>query len=492
MNIKKTSLYGLILFTAILFLYFNSFAQSFENILPYSWTIGEDSSDNEGWALINNNKKFFAIGLWGIPQYTFSKKDSEPERNETLFITETENFNLIHVQKDFQKPYMQSTGKIVSTGLTAFRWFLSESGYIGSLNLYTDNDPLNDSILNYNRMKSIRENADSLKTYIETEIVDSLITAFRRYNIIHFIMDEPDTGGRGWYWHPDLIKIYNDYVHEHTTNNLTYIDLGGNICGNRLFYEKTFGDTLKIGTNPDNGECSPENPETYIFASDGTPVYTYLRRWILNDTWERRPNSYFIHKFYDNVKETANAYKNVSDVLGVNSYSVFRDYPEVAGETVDAIKEGSGKNKPVWLFFDAATDQKPSSMSYADYFKNIECQVYTSIVHGATGVFFYAITDSKPVTTEYWPRIKNLAKDLQNRRYIFEMPTVDEYWDTKYHSPDYYHLHYSIRSIDKKTKVFLIATNTDKKNSLKVNISGFPEFTLEPLGVKIVENDGAN
>jgi len=492
MNIKKTYLYGLVFFTVIFSLSPHVFSQYFDRVTSYSWSIGKADSYNKGWALINNNEKIFAIGLWGIPYYTFTKKGAEPKNNGTLFTSETDDFNLIHIQRDFQKPYMQSTGKIVSTGLTTFRWYLSESGYTGNIDLYTDDEPSNDSILNYERMKSIREKTDSLEIYIETEIVDSLIADFDGYNFIHFIMDEPDTGGRGWYWHPDLLKIYNDYVHEQNTNNLTYLDLGGNICGNRFFYEKTFGDTFKVGINPNNGECSPDNMDTYNYASDSTSVYAYRRRWIFKDIWARRPNSYFIHKFYDNVKETASAYKNASDVLGVNSYSVFRDYPEVAGETVDAIKAGCGSDKPVWLFFDAAADQKPRSMSYADYFKNIKCQVYTSIVHGATGAFFYAITDSEPVKTHYWPKIKSLAKDLQEKQYIFVMPVVDQYWNTKYHLKDYEHLHYSIRSSGKEKNVYLIATNTNKNKSLEVAIKGFPEFTLEPLGFKIIEKDGAD
>jgi len=492
MNIKRTYICGLAIFIVIFSLSPQVFSRYLDGVISYSWSIGKANSDNEGWALINDNEKFFAVGLWGIPHYTFTKEDTEPKNNEKLFTSETENFNFIHIQKDFQKQYMQLTGKIISTGLTTFRWYLSERGYIGNVDLYTDDDPSNDSIIHYKRMKSIRGKADSLETYIKTEIADSLIAGFDSYNFIHFIMDEPDTGGRGWYWHPDVLKIYHDYVHEQNTNNLTYLDLGGNICGNRFFYEKAFGDTFKIGTNPDTGECSPENMDTYNYASDSTSVYTYRRRWIFKDIWTRRPNSYFIHKFCNNVKETAAAYKNVSDVLGVNSYSVFRDYPEVAGETVDAIKVGCGSDKPVWLFFDAAADQRPRSMSYTDYFKNIKCQVYTSIVHGATGAFFYAITDSEPVKTHYWPKIKSLAKDLQDRRYVFEMPVVNQYWDTQYHLPDYDHLHYSIRSTDKEKNIYLIATNTDKKNTLKVKISGFPEFTLEPLGVKIIEKDGAD
>lgn len=172
----------------------------------------------------------------------------------------------------------------------------------------------------------------------------------------------------------------------------------------------------------------------------------------------------------------------------MNSYKVFREYPETTGETVDAIKAGCGINKPVWLFFDAAADQKPSWMSYEEYAQLIKCQAYTSIVHGATGVYFYAFTDSKDMISVYWPLIKALAGELQGYRNILELPVVKQKWDTGYHRQFYSHLHYSIRSSGTSGKTYLIATNTDREDSILVNVEGFRKFTLEPLEIRVLEN----
>jgi len=453
--------------------------------VPYtfSWSTGKLKTDTEGWVLDDNGKKFFAIGLWGIPNYTFVRNGEEPAGNDSLFVEETMNFNLILIQCNYQKPYMRHPGKIFSSGVSTFQWMLSEAGYTGTVELFRDDNPSNDTILHYHRMKSLRDNIYSLQSYIQTEIVDYINASFATFSLIHCIMDEPDTGRRGWYWPPTVLQVYNNHVHTKAKDGLTYIDLGGNICANRFFYEKAFGDTFKVGTAPDSGECSPDNMDTYNFASDGTSLYTYSRA----NKWIRRPISVFRRLFFENVRETAAAYRNCADVFGYNSYQVFREFPETAGETVDAIKAGCGNDKPVWLFFDAAAHQKPPGMSYVEYARLIKCQVYTSIVHGATGVYFFAFTESDDVISEYWPLIKALAGELQEYCNIFMMPIVNQSWDTAYHHKSYNHLHYSVRSSGTGEKTYLIATNTALKDSIQVNIEGFPQFTLEPLGIQILD-----
>ena len=449
----------------------------------YTWTIGEPGTDTEGWVLNNDGHKYFAIGLWGIPNYTFVRNGEEPVQNSTLFVKETKNFNQILIQCDYQKPYMHNLGKVFCSGLSTFRWKLSEAGYNGTVELYQDDNLSNDKTLYYRRMKSLHDNIYSLQSYIQTEIVDYISTSFENYPLIHCIMDEPDTGGKGWCWSPRVLQVYNDRVHNIDKGGLTYIDLGGTICANRFFYEKAFGDTFKVGTAPVIGECSLDNMDTFNYASDGTSLYTYTRR----NKWERRPIIAFKQLFFENIRETASAYGNCADVIGYNSYQEFREFPETIGETVDAIKAGCGVNKPVWLFFDAAAYSKPLDMTYGEYAQLIKCQVYTSIVHGATGVYFFAFTESKDVITEYWPLIKTLAGELQRYSNIVKMPIVNQSWDIRYHHKSYNHLHYSVRSSGTGEKKYLIATNTALKDSIHVNVEGFPQFTLEPLGIQIVD-----
>ena len=90
---------------------------------------------------------------------------------------------------------------------------------------------------------------------------------------------------------------------------------------------------MKRGINSFGGEGSPDNLGTYNIAYDGTPQYVYHRNWLGIGTWIQQPDSLFTSAFYENTARTAYAYRNASDIIGVNTYKVFREYPETAGET---------------------------------------------------------------------------------------------------------------------------------------------------------------
>ncbi len=447
--------------------------------LAFAWSLGQPGTENEGWVLDNNGERYFAIGLWGVPGYTFVRKAKEPTGNDSLFARETGSFNLLTIQSGFQKPYMQKSGRAFSSGLVTFRYLLSETGYVGTVPLADDDDLSNDNLIPYHRMRSIRDNIDKLAPYVCERIVIPLASEYRDSPFIHFIMDEPDTGGRGWYWHPSIIRLYHNIAHDIDEGTLTYIDLGGNVSANRFFYEKAFGDTFRIGTNPAKGACNPDNMDTYNVASDGTTLYDY-RRGIFGGKWERKPLENFRHLFYDNIMETSAAYDNSCDVIGLNSYQVFREYPETAGEVVDAIKDGCGSGKPVWLFFDGAADQKPRGMSFEDYASLVRCQVYTSLIHGASGVNIYAITRTEAAETEYWPHMRELAEELEVNSNIIRLPVIDAYWDSGYHTAGYDHLHWSVRG-EENNQRWLIVSNTSRTRPLTCTVKGFPEVTVGPL-----------
>jgi hypothetical protein len=205
----------------------------------------------------------------------------------------------------------------------------------------------------------------------------------------------------------------------------------------------------------------------------------------------QKPDSVFTRVWFENVSRTSRAYRNSSDIAGVNSYRVFRDYPETAGETVDAIRNGCGSGKPVWHFYDASAVSKPRDMSYGDYFALVRCQMYTSIIHGATGVLFYAFDLDRTATREYWPLLRGLARTFETQRELFELPETGHSWDTAYHSPGYNHIHYSIRSDGMGVRV-LIVSNTDCHEPHTVKVEGFPNVELPPLGVAVVSARGIN
>lgn len=449
-----------------------------------AWSLGTAGTENEGWVLDSDGERYFALGLWGIPGYTFVRNGEEPAGNDSLFIRKTSPFNLLVIQSGYQKQYMKTPGTAFFSGVSTVRYFLKRKGYSGDVPLAGDSNPSYDNLLHYQRMRSIRENIDKLAPYFRDTIIKPITAGFSDVPFVHFIMDEPDTGGRGWYWHPSILELYHTIAHDLDDSTLTYVDLGGNISGNRFFYQKAFGDTFRVGTDPANGECDPDNMDTYNMASDGTPVYDF-HHGLFGGKWERKSYEKLRRLFYSNVSETSAAYNNCCDVIGVNSYSIYREYPETSGEVVDAIKAGCGSAKPVWLYFDGAADQKPRDMSFEDYASLIRCQVYTSLIHGASGLNIYAVTRTKEAETEYWPYMKELAEELSANSDIIRMPVVDAWWDSGYHRAGYNHLHWSVREDDNDSR-WLIVSNTSRTTPLSCDVEGFPEVTVGPLDVLVI------
>ncbi|MFC1541839.1 hypothetical protein ACFL50_05245 [Candidatus Latescibacterota bacterium] len=447
-----------------------------------AWSLGGSGTDYAGWALDNSGEPFFAIGLWGIPGYTFSRNTTEPEGNDRIYEQVTEPFNTIVMQAGYRKSYMDSSNVLFMSGLSTLNWMLSSEGYSGDIQLAKDSFPTKGATIHFDRMNSIRENAEALRPYLSRTVIPFIEESFNDANLVHFIMDEPDTGRRGWFWPPEVMKTYHDAVHELPGERLTFIGCGGSISGNRYFYEQLFGDVFRIGTDPARGECSLEDMNTYNFAFDGTPQYEYIPGLFGNGRWELKQPSAFTFAFYENVAQTARVYNSACDIIGWNSYTEFRDYPEAAGETVDAIKDACGKSKPVWLFFDGAAYSKPSDMSFGEYAKLITCQVYTSVIHGATGVLFFSFS----VPEKYMKLITGLALELGKYSSIFKLPETANHWDTAYHTPGYDHLHYSIRTVP-GGKSYLIVSNTDKMSPCSINIEGFPGIEIPPLGIAVIE-----
>ncbi|MFC1650496.1 hypothetical protein ACFL2X_02900 [Candidatus Latescibacterota bacterium] len=463
-------------FSALLFLLYSCGT-------PRPWSFGESGTDSAGWVLDDSGNQFFAIGLWCVPGYTFSRDSDEPEGNDSIYGNITAPFNTVVMQAGYLKSYMNTGDVIFMSGLSTLKWMLSSEGYSGDTFLAPDSLPTTGSTIHFDRMKSIRENLEALRPYFSDTVIPNIEESFKGSDFIHFIMDEPDTGRRGWFWPPEAMKAYHDTVHERSPDRLTYIGLGGSIRGNRYFYEQLFGDVFRVGTNPSRGESSPDNMDTYNFAFDGTPLFVYIPG-LLGGRWKIKPPSAFTHAFYENVAQTASAYNSACDIIGWNSYTEFRDYPEAAGETVDAIKEACGKSKPVWMFFDGAADMKPSYMSFGEYGKLVACQVYTAVIHGATGALFFSCSSPE----QYMPLITELALRLGDQSRIFILPETSNHWDKTYHSPEYDHLHYSVRT-EPGGKSYLIASNTDSVSPCFVDVEGFPGFELPPLGVEIIEGD---
>ncbi len=438
---------------------------------------GSNWNIKNGW-IYKNNEKYFAIGLWNIPGYEYIADDDIKMQNIALFKDASKYFNIIYIQSGRQQNFMKTNN--IFTGGSHFKWSFLK-GFKGDIKYKTDKN--GNQLIDYEEMYFIRHNLEKYyKWYIKTNIVEEIRNRFNGYDYIWFLADEPNTGGKGWFWHPRIMKEVNNAVHSINKSAITYIDLFGNIRGDRLAYEKNyirkFGSmpaSLPVGFDSETFmQGDPKKMDTYNYSYDGLSIYKYAH---VKERWERRPIEVFRDKFFYNVQSAASAYDSCADVLGVNAYKDFYEYPEVAGETVQAIKAGCGDDKPVWLFFDAqayvAQDRK---LKNEEYFKNVKCQVYSSIVNGASGVLFWTNSQQSP-DKEYWEMIKGLATELRDNSDIFKAKVLEKGYKE--------FIHYAIYELPNSCKN-LILVNTSKTETQKFTISEFADFTLEPLAVKII------
>jgi hypothetical protein len=174
------------------------------------------------------------------------------------------------------------------------------------------------------------------------------------------------------------------------------------------------------------------------------------------------------------VYQAAMAYSNCSDILSVNSYYEFYKYPYIAGLVVDAIKEACGKEKPVWLFFDGGAHRKPHHISQEEYINSMRCQVYCSIVHGASGVLFWSQSSTHE---DYWQLVYDLASELGKNSFIYKSQVIE--------SGQYLDIHFRFWKNDDGNEYF-IGVNTNQEKSINFDHKKTKKIKLRPLEVKII------
>jgi hypothetical protein len=297
------------------------------------------------------------------------------------------------------------------------------------------------------------------------------------YDIIWLICDEPDWGGPNWYASPKLCESFNSVLKNEIPGTISYLDLFGNLKGNKYLFERGF----KIDTGKELNEV--DMSDTSCLPADVDPMdlatfrYTHDYKNVNNLSIKEQELRY-----YKNVLYTAQAYKNTSDIMGVNCYSSFYVYPEYAGKVVDAIKEACGTSKPVWNYFDGYQYRRNYSIEVpldeaSHYLKQIKCQVYTSIAHGATGVLFFTSNAHCP-TQEYWDGLLLLADELKTNSWLFKSSVVEQGQQSDEH------LHYIKYKVN-ENEFKVIVTNTDSK----VHNLSLPEINknILPLEVQILD-----
>lgn len=435
----------------------------------------QEVKDTESWVYRKNNlsgrgEKFFGIVHYNFPGYLHHRDPDPDGSNEAIFKAKTTYVNTIVIDDKFVKPYMNDKVLIPSNYL---RWRIQN--YLDKQNLPDGADK------DYYRTQFLKENVSNINFVSELDNgIDVLKNKFKNYDMEYNTIDEIALGGLGHYHTPPSVgeRIY-DRIKRKESNPLVLVDLLGHGRGSSFFFEQNY---LKEHTSmpkdppyevlSDRASANKSIPLLGFFeAHDGTPVYNFDQ----NGKYSYNNIDFESYKkmWFENVKQIAAAYKNSGNLFSLNAYNDFFKYPILSGVTVDAIKAGIG-DMPIWIYFDGNGYSKPASMSPEDYVNEVKCQIYTSIVHGATGVMFWSDTTKEPYVFD---ALTPMLKELNENIFIFKMNTTE--------TTIINDLHVMIK--EDKGKKYIIATNTNKTGPVSLNIAGVNKKTLNALEVYIGE-----
>jgi hypothetical protein len=469
-------------------------------------------STHDGWVL-KKGQKFFAVGIQGIPGYMF-----KGDKNDSTVYRDTARvFNLIYMESGRIKPYMSGSynpGTVTMAGTGLFYWMFNDTDD-GGFNRYGHNIfgsafTLDGAqYVNPYKMVQLRNLGGEYTSRYMSMIKDYMDGQYGFGNIIpesdriYMMPDEADDGKSGWVWAPETLKKYYDAIKPYENGKLVFLGLGG-VAGSRYLYENknycsyrfpfpySVPDPLKLDMDLFMYAWN-DSSRTGIRVNDNKPYDPKTPDSVYEiDNSRRTPFDVLRKYFHDNALFVSGAYRDVADVIGLNSYRIFTLYPEVAGEVVDAIKEGCGPGKPVWLYFEASPDKNVyEGVSESDIPKLLKCQVYTSIVHGATGVIFWtwgyesyrdwtkrgALTH---VDSSFYARtVKPLARELRKNSSVFEGSLVNKGVIGAIH-----YARFLVAGENADTK-YIVAVNTSKTQTGEFRLEGSPEFALAPFEVRI-------
>lgn len=433
-------------------------------------------SNQNGWVTrkkpqSSQFEKFFAIGLWNMPGYTANAMESDPETyrvNALQYLNNTSLYNIVYMSPGNIKDKYE---RVEITGSVGFYETLKE---------YQKNIPgiAESADSDYAQRQYIKNNVDD-KDFVNK--LDSLINHTIKLNgpvdYIWAPIDEIVNGGGGsaWCWHPEVGEKIKERIKKQAKNTLVYTDLVGIGRGNTYLFERDYLKKNKFMPEKPpydalgkDAKIMLERPLLGFYRSyDGKPVYKEGTPYYEEYNLETLKTM-----FFENLKQCAKDYKGCGDVFGINAFIDFNTYPILSGVTVDAIKAGAGANTPIWFFFDGNGYAKPTGMSVDDFVKLLKCQIYTSVIHGATGVLFWNDRSKSP---EVFNTLDSVVKELTENLDIIYMETQE----TKFEED----LHYMIKK--DKQKRYLIASNTSKTETQKLNIPNVSKKSFQPLEVFI-------
>jgi len=436
-------------------------------------------TDNEGWVLRkepgqNKYKRFFAVGIWNIPGYHKQAMDTKEGDFRSIgqkYLNKTDLYNIVFTIPGKNK---DAHNRIEIGCSMPFFYALKE--YQEKLPVHKEDNPYRQYVDRRYMQKHCND-----QSFIDAldKTINDLIQKHGDVEHIWAPIDEIVQGGSGasWTWYPEIGQKIKERIKQEEPNTLIYTDLLGVARGNYYLFEKRYMKTHK--SMPDNlppfdvlgpdAKIMESHPTLGFFQSyNGKPVYENGTANYANFDLPTLKDV-----FYNNLKICAKDYKKCGDVFGLNAFMDCNAYPVLAGIAVDGIKAGVGENTPVWLYFDGNGYAQPSNEGTEAFVKNLKCQMYTSIIHGATGIMFWN-DRSKPV--DVFNSLETVVKEITNNIPIFILKTEKKQIDND--------LHYMIKTDGSKR--YLIASNTNKKVSVPLHVGNYDKI-LKPLEVIIVD-----
>ena len=447
-------------------------------VVMFSGTLGAKQSSwkfsKDGWALRKapnekHYRKFFPIGLWNVPGYTKKPMEADGElyrRKCVEYLNTTQAYNTLYATVGTTRENMK---RLEVTG---------SMGFYFALKNYEDKMPVGQGPYRQytTRLYMDAHPAEPGLVGALDSVVNSIVTTYGSIDHIWAPIDEIAGGGAGsgWCWTPAVGEKIKERIKKREPHTLIYTDLVGVSRGNFYLFQRKYLQThTSMPATPPFEAVGEETDTTdhpmrrFARAYDGRQIYD---KGTANYTNYDLPALKDL--FYNNLKICAQDYRKCGDVFGINSFIDFNEYPVLAGVTVDAIKAGAGSGVPVWLFFDGNGYAVPSGEN-TDYFVgNLKCQIYTSIIHGATGVMFWNDRSNSP---DIFNALEKVVTELAGNEKYFLMETEKTYVEGD--------LHYMIKKGEHVHT--LIASNTSKAAEMPLNVPLIGKKTLKPLEVYI-------
>ena len=385
------------------------------------WRTGKD-----GWVLRKapgekHYEKFFAVGLWNIPGYTKSAMEEDAalyRRNASPYLSQSSNYNAVYLSPGSDPV---AGKRIEVTGSIAFH---------EALKAYQTTIPgiSNGKDRDYQARQYMKNHAGSRDfTDMLDKAIDNVIRSSQAGDHIWAPIDEITGGGAGsgWGWSPEVGEKIRERIHKREPHTLIYTDLVGISRGNTFLFEQLYLKNHKAMPHDvpyealgQGAKILPERPLLgFVQAYDGSPVY-------VNGTADYTDYDLPTLRrfFYENLKISARHFRKCSDVFGINSFIDCNTYPVLAGIAVDGIKAGAGKDTPVWIFFDGNGYAQPSHQNAAAFVQNLKCQIYTSIIHGATGIMFW---NDRSLSPDVFNALEPVIEEVQQYAgHLFKAPTI--------------------------------------------------------------------